>query len=82
MSETIDRIDNDKDYSPLNFRWVDRTTQARNRRGIRMITHNGEEHCLAEWCEILNLNYTTISGRLNKGWSVERAFETPIISTH
>ena len=29
---TLDRIDNDKGYSPDNCRWVDKTTQAINRR--------------------------------------------------
>ena len=78
---TIDRIDNNKDYSPQNCRWVDRKIQARNKRGVRNIYYNGEELCLSEWCEMLNLNYRTIIGRLSRGWSVEKSFETPIIST-
>ena len=32
---TLDRINNDKGYSPENCRWVDRTTQALNRRKMK-----------------------------------------------
>lgn len=53
---TIDRIDNNKGYSPDNCRWVDRKTQARNTRRNRVITINGETKCLVEWCEVFNIN--------------------------
>ena len=52
---TIDRIDNNKGYSPENCRWVDAKTQARNTRQNRFIVFNGEKHCLAEWEEIKKL---------------------------
>lgn len=54
---TIDRIDNSKGYCKDNCRWADRTTQARNRRSVILITHDGQTKCLAEWCSDLNLNY-------------------------
>jgi hypothetical protein len=44
---SIDRIDNDKGYSPDNCRWVDMNTQRRNRRNclkpIVQIKSNGEK---------------------------------------
>jgi hypothetical protein len=33
---------------------------------------------VAEWCDILNLNYETIQSRFHRGWNVEKTFETPI----
>ena len=72
---TIDRIDNNKGYSPSNCRWVDRKQQARNTRRNRLIKINDEIKCLAEWCEIFNLNYHTVKRRLYRGWEVKKAFE-------
>ena len=73
----IERIDNDGDYCPENCKWATRKEQMRNTRRSKHIEYNGETHCLAEWCEILNLYYPTINGRLHKGWSIEKSFEKP-----
>lgn len=72
---TIDRIDVNGNYEPSNCRWVDQTTQVRNRRNTIKLTYKGETKPLAEWCEILNLNYNTIKRRLYRGWDVTRALE-------
>lgn len=53
---TIDRIDNNKGYSPQNCRWVTRKTQQRNRRSNVYILYKGEIHCKKEWCDILGIS--------------------------
>lgn len=63
---TVDRIDNNKGYSPDNCRIADAQTQANNRRTNKHITYNGETHTVAEWSRILNVSLSAItSGLLN-----------------
>ena len=76
---TIDRIDNEKDYSPQNCRWVDRKVQANNRTFCKMIEYDGKTQSLMQWCEELSLNYKRIHSRLYRlGWSFEKAISTPV----
>lgn len=76
---TIDRIDNNGDYTPENCRWVDMKAQSRNTSRNKVITFRGETHCMKDWADILGINYRTIQHRINVyGWSVERAFTAPI----
>lgn len=77
---TIDRIDNDKGYSPENCRWVSRAVQNNNTRQNRYISYNGEIHTITEWSKILGINKNTIVSRLDLyGWSVDEAFNTRIL---
>lgn len=59
-SLTIDRIDNNKGYSPENCRWVTMQTQANNNRKNRIIEYNGERKTIAEWSRILNVGYKSL----------------------
>ena len=76
---TIERIDVNKGYCPENCTWATRIDQARNRRSSRYLTYNNETHTLAEWADILNIKYHTLCSRINNyGWSIEKAFTTPV----
>jgi hypothetical protein len=43
---TIDRIDYNGDYEPLNCRWVDRVAQGNNKCNNHYITYDGETHTM------------------------------------
>lgn len=75
---SLDRIDNDKGYSPDNCRWVSSKAQNNNKRTNRKITVNGECRTMTEWAEYLGTSRNVIWRRINKlGWSEEEAVTTP-----
>lgn len=74
---TLDRIDNDKGYAPGNLRWATRAEQLRNRRTNVTVVLNGEHACLVDAAQRLGVNYSTVTSRIERGWSVEKALHTP-----
>ena len=77
---TLDRIDNDKGYSPDNCRWATRGEQNNNTRQNHSITYRGETHTMRQWADILGINYKTLKSRIDcYHWSIEDAFTIRIL---
>ena len=74
---TIERIDVDADYSPSNCVFATQKVQQNNRRNNHRITYNGETKTLSQWAEHLGMTYKMLEHRINRGWSVEDAFNIP-----
>lgn len=70
---TIERIDNDKGYFPNNCKWATRKEQNNNTRANRILEFKGQRKTLAQWSELVGINYKTIHTRLSNGWPIEKA---------
>ena len=67
------RINDDNDYELSNCRWITKKEQANNRKTNRYLTIDGETKTLSEWIKISGAIFTTVSGRLQRGWSEKEA---------
>ena len=75
---TLERIDNNKGYSPENCKWATLFEQSRNKRSNRMFTYQGVTQCVADWARQFNISELSLRSRLNIGWSFEDAISQPI----
>lgn len=74
---SLDRRDNSNGYYPSNVRWATKQEQARNRRGLRLVTAFGITQCVAAWHEMTGVNQITINKRLGRKWPPEKAVSLP-----
>ena len=75
---SIERNDNNLDYSLENCRWASLKEQARNKRNTLKLTINNETKPLIKWAEERNLPYKRVYKRIYKfNWSPRVALEIP-----
>lgn len=75
---SLDRIDNNGNYEPINCKWSTRVEQMNNCRNNRVLTFRGESKTLARWAVSCDIKWFTLRGRLRDGWSMERALTQPV----
>ena len=77
-SATLDRINNDLNYSKKNCRWTSQLEQARNKRTTLRVFYRGKNRVLTELCKELDVEYMMVYLRIKRyKWEVEKAISTP-----
>lgn len=71
---SIDRKDNNGNYSPDNCCWSTPEIQTRNKRNQHLITYGNRTLCLTDWAIELGVSRGTIFTRIQAGYSIEQAF--------
>lgn len=74
---SLERIDNNGNYTPENCKWATRTEQGRNRRANTLLTYQGETLPISAWAERIGVKENTIFSRLRYGWSIEETLSKP-----
>jgi len=75
---SLDRIDNDGDYSSKNCKWSTKAEQQNNQRSNRLITIENDTRTIAQWAKEMGYGESVINKRLDMGWSEFDAVMTPV----
>lgn len=70
---TLDRIDNNGNYSKENCRWATRSVQNLNKRTCVRYELNGRSQTLAEWSRETGIGRTTLLLRIKNGVPLDQA---------
>lgn len=73
FDNTLDRINNDHDYTPTNCKWSNIIEQANNKRNNRAFTIDGKTKTVAQWARSSGIPYGKLYYRLTSGWDPLKA---------
>lgn len=76
---TLERLNNDGNYTKDNCVWASRKEQTRNRESTLKLTYKGETKSLVEWSELTSIPYDTLKARKTRlGYSDYECIEKPV----
>jgi hypothetical protein len=64
---TIERIDVNGNYEPMNCKWISSEEQSKNRRSNYRVTFDGITTTLSDFARMFGLNYSTMVSRVYAG---------------
>jgi uncharacterized protein (DUF433 family) len=74
---SIERKDNNKNYSKSNCKWATTLEQGQNTRNNHNVTAFGKTRSISAWSRELGFNRRTILNRLKKGETLEEVVKNP-----
>lgn len=74
----IDRVDNNGDYSPDNWRWSTPSEQRMNMRTNRVLEIDGVSKTITAWARQNRLSPSMVFTRIHRGWSEIEAVTSPV----
>lgn len=74
---TLERINNDGNYTPNNCKWATRREQANNKRSSIFVEYKGVRMTLTQWASFLGFRRGFIQSRMLRGWSFKKAITEP-----
>lgn len=78
QSQTIERINNNGDYSPENCIWASQKLQNNNKSNNRFLEYNGQRKTISQWADVIGIHQDILWKRLDRGWSIKKSLTLPL----
>jgi 5-methylcytosine-specific restriction endonuclease McrA len=74
---TLERLDFNSDYTPMNCVWASRREQSNNTSSNVRFTIGENNKTLAQWCDHYGADYKRVRARMGLGWSLIDSLTAP-----